>query len=166
MTVIDRILTLKEERNLTNRDVEIGAGLANSSISQWKKGKGKPSLDNIVKLSKFFHVSSDYLLCLTDDCVPKNEISLTPDGTPATTPSDKILSDGGESPASAACAQDPSTHLSSKDPAGTSGLSTDNQRESHHLSGEEYVLLEIFRNLPGIDRFRLIQYCMNLRDEK
>ena len=59
--------------------MEIGAGLANSSISQWKKGKGKPSLDNIVKLSKFFHVSSDYLLCLTDDCASENEISLTSD---------------------------------------------------------------------------------------
>ena len=91
MTVIDRILALKDERNLTNRDVEIGAGLANSSISQWKKGKGKPSLDNIVKLSKFFHVSSDYLLCLTDDCASEDEIS--PKGI-----SDTALSENGETP--------------------------------------------------------------------
>lgn len=98
MTVIDRILALKDERNLTNRDVEIGAGLANSSISQWKKGKGKPSLDNIVKLSKFFHVSSDYLLCLTDDCASEDEISLTSDEISPKDISDAALSENGETP--------------------------------------------------------------------
>ena len=66
MTTIDRILQLRDEHHLTSKEVEISAGLANSSISQWKKGRGKPSLDSIVKLSHFFHVSSDYLLCLTD----------------------------------------------------------------------------------------------------
>lgn len=66
MTIIDRIFALKEENNLTSKEVEIGAGLANSSLSQWKKGKGKPSLENIVKVAKFFHVSTDYLLCLTE----------------------------------------------------------------------------------------------------
>ena len=66
MDAIDRIFQLKEERKLTNKEVELGAGLANSSLSQWKKGKGKPSLDNIVKVATFFDVSTDYLLCLSD----------------------------------------------------------------------------------------------------
>lgn len=67
MTVVDRIFQLKEERNLTSKDVEVGAGLANSSLSQWKKGKGKPSLENIVKVASYFDVSTDYLLCLSED---------------------------------------------------------------------------------------------------
>ena len=67
MTVIERILQLKEERSLTKKEVETGAGLANSSLSQWEKGKGKPSLENIIKLCRFFDVSSDYLLGLSDE---------------------------------------------------------------------------------------------------
>ncbi len=80
MTIIDRIFQLKEEQNLTSKDVELGAGLANSSLSQWKKGKGKPSLENIVKVAAFFHVTTDYLLCLSDqrgnDTKQNFEISL------------------------------------------------------------------------------------------
>lgn len=67
MSITDRITMLQEERSLTNKDVEIGAGLANASISQWKKGKGKPSLESIVKLATYFEVTTDYLLCLSDN---------------------------------------------------------------------------------------------------
>lgn len=67
MTIIERIFELKDEHNLTSKDVERGAGLANSSLSQWKKGRGKPSLENIIKVADFFHVTTDYLLCLSDD---------------------------------------------------------------------------------------------------
>ena len=78
MTTIERILLLRDEQNLTSKEVETGAGLANSSISQWKKGRGKPSLDNIIKLARFFNVSSDYLLGLQESSsVPEIEISLT-----------------------------------------------------------------------------------------
>ena len=66
MSIIDRITILQEERNLTNKEVEVGAGLANASISQWKKGKGKPSLENIIKVATYFEVTTDYLLCLSD----------------------------------------------------------------------------------------------------
>ena len=83
MTIIDRIFQLKDERNLTNKEVEIGAGLANSSLSQWKKGKGKPSLDNIVKVATYFHVTTDYLLCLSEvrESSCKIENSLTEEET-------------------------------------------------------------------------------------
>ena len=67
MSIVDRITMLQEERNLTNKDVELGAGLANASISQWKKGKGKPSLDNIIKVATYFEVTTDFLLCLSDN---------------------------------------------------------------------------------------------------
>lgn len=83
MTIIDRIFQLKEENNLTNKDVENGAGLANSSLSQWKHGKGKPSMENIVKIATYFHVTADYLLCLSDErnTRPKIEKSLTEEET-------------------------------------------------------------------------------------
>lgn len=66
MSIVDRILTLQEERNVTNKEIEIGAGLANASVSQWKRGKGKPSLENIIKVATYFQVTTDYLLGLSD----------------------------------------------------------------------------------------------------
>lgn len=76
MSIVDRILTLQEERKVTNKEIEIGAGLANASVSQWKKGKGKPSLENIIKVATYFQVTTDYLLGLSD--------------TPAYVPTSKI----------------------------------------------------------------------------
>lgn len=75
--IVERITELQEARGLTNRAVETGAGLANSVISQWKKGKGKPSLDAIVKLSNYFNVSTDYLIGTSTNMEIGAEISLT-----------------------------------------------------------------------------------------
>lgn len=70
MSIVDRILVLQEERKVTNKDIETGAGLANASVSQWKKGKGKPSLENIIKVATYFQVTTDYLLGLSDTPTP------------------------------------------------------------------------------------------------
>lgn len=75
--IVERITQLQEARGLTNRAVEVGAGLSNSVISQWKKGKGKPSLENIVKLSKFFGVTTDFLIGTSPNMETSAEISLT-----------------------------------------------------------------------------------------
>lgn len=108
MTTIDRILLLRDEQNLTSKEVETGAGLANSSISQWKRGRGKPSLDNIVKLSQFFNVSADYLL----------------------------------------------------------GLSTQRSAIEYEisLSDEDSILLTAYHSAKTMDRFRIIQTCLNALD--
>lgn len=66
MDIIERIQNLRDEMGLSNRDVERGAGIASSSISQWRRGNGKPCLENIIRLSEFFGVSTDYLLGLSD----------------------------------------------------------------------------------------------------
>ena len=107
MSTIERILLLRDEQNLTSKDVEIGADLANSSISQWKRGRGKPSLESIVKLAHFFHVTSDYLLCLSD--------------------------------------------VRNSQPSGF----------EISLSEEEKLLLHAFHHSCALDRFRIIQTCMN-----
>lgn len=44
-------------KQLTN-DLEI----SNSAITDWKKGKAKPSTDAIIKLATYFNVSTDYIL--------------------------------------------------------------------------------------------------------
>lgn len=74
-----RILSLQKEKALNDHQLEVEAGLPISSIQAWTKGKKRkdgtiaetaPSIDSIVKLARYFNVSADYLLCLTDQPKP------------------------------------------------------------------------------------------------
>lgn len=74
-----RIIQLKEKMGLNDHQLEIGAGLKPAFLQAWKNGKKnskgeivevKPSTDSITKLARYFNVSADYLLCLTDVPTP------------------------------------------------------------------------------------------------
>lgn len=74
-----RIIQLKEKMGLNDHQLEIGAGLKPAFLQAWKNGKKnskgeivevKPSTDSITKLARYFNVSADYLLCLTDEPKP------------------------------------------------------------------------------------------------
>lgn len=71
-----RILTIQKERGLNDHQLELLAGLPVSSIQAWTKGKKRkdgsiaetaPSIDSIIKLARYFNISADYLLCLTNE---------------------------------------------------------------------------------------------------
>lgn len=62
MDIIDRILRLMSERNITATLLTTKTGLSRSAISEWKKGKAQPSVDAIAKIAIFFNVSTDFLL--------------------------------------------------------------------------------------------------------
>lgn len=63
---IGRILELLNTTNEATYKVEKNAGLSNASFQAWKNGRSKPSSDSIVKLAKYFNVTTDYLLGLSD----------------------------------------------------------------------------------------------------
>ena len=65
--MIDRILLLMNEAGITAAKLAETLQLPNSAITEWKKGKAKPSADAISKLAKYFDVSADYLLGISDD---------------------------------------------------------------------------------------------------
>jgi len=67
MSTLDRIQSLMSAYNMTAKQLVIELGLYSSAISDWKRGKALPSYDAIIKISQYFNISSDYLLCLTDD---------------------------------------------------------------------------------------------------
>ena len=60
--MIERILKLMEQRGVTASRLSAEAGLPSSAITEWKKGKAKPSLDALRKISDYFNVSIDYLV--------------------------------------------------------------------------------------------------------
>lgn len=74
--VINRILDLMKKNNITAKQLTSDLEISNSSISDWKRGKGKPSSDAIVKMAEYFNVTTDYLL-LGTTCNKTNNINLT-----------------------------------------------------------------------------------------
>ena len=58
-----RLRELREARGWTQEEVAERAGLAASVVSHFETGvRGKPSADNLVKISKALGVTADYLL--------------------------------------------------------------------------------------------------------
>ena len=60
--MINRILKLIKENGITAKKITSDLEISSSSISDWKKGKGKPSAETIIKLANYFNVSTDYIL--------------------------------------------------------------------------------------------------------
>lgn len=59
---IQRIIHLIELFDITAKTLMEATSLSNSAISEWKKGKAKPSAEALVKISKYFEVPIEYLL--------------------------------------------------------------------------------------------------------
>lgn len=60
--LLERIYDLLDKHEIKPTQIANELGLSNSAFSDWKKGKGKPSLDAVVKFSEYFGVSMDYLV--------------------------------------------------------------------------------------------------------
>ena len=66
----ERLADLIHEKRLNTVKLANLIGIDNSTIYKWKNEPSKPSADALVKLAKFFNVSTDYLMGLTDNNVP------------------------------------------------------------------------------------------------
>lgn len=62
----DKLKSLRTEKKLTQKQVADQIGLAISAVSSYKSGSRYPSYDVLVRLAHIFHVSTDYLLGMTD----------------------------------------------------------------------------------------------------
>ena len=62
----EKLKSLRIEKKLTQKQVADRIGLAISAVSSYESGTRYPSYDVLVKLARIFHVSTDYLLGMTD----------------------------------------------------------------------------------------------------
>lgn len=62
----EKLRSLRIENNLTQKQVADRIGLAISAVSSYEAGTRYPSYESLIKLSRMFHVSTDYLLGLTE----------------------------------------------------------------------------------------------------
>lgn len=58
----NRIQELRKERNITQVALSTQIGVSQETISAYENEKNDPSLENLLKLSKYLNVSIDYIL--------------------------------------------------------------------------------------------------------
>ena len=61
-SINERIHDLRERSGLTQSDLAIQLGMTRSGVNAWEMGISKPSLENLVILSRILHTTTDYLL--------------------------------------------------------------------------------------------------------
>lgn len=62
-----RMISARESLQLSQEGLANKAGMAPAAISHFETGARKPSFDNLRKLANALDVTSDFLLCRTDD---------------------------------------------------------------------------------------------------
>jgi len=53
---------LRKSHNLTQQELGTKVGLSKAVVSKYENGMGYPNFDMLIKISKFFGVTTDYLL--------------------------------------------------------------------------------------------------------
>ena len=61
-----RLKELRTEKGLTLIQLSKATNLSKSAISAWEVGSRTPNAEAIITLAKYFNVSTDYLLGVTD----------------------------------------------------------------------------------------------------
>lgn len=62
----ERLKELRLERNISTVKLATAIGVSNSIISRWENGLRVPSIDHLYNIAKYFGVTSDYLIGLSD----------------------------------------------------------------------------------------------------
>ena len=65
----EKIRQLRRNFNLSQVDLAAKLGVTKQCVSNWENDNILPSIDMLVKLAKFFNVSTDYLLGLSSSNV-------------------------------------------------------------------------------------------------
>ena len=63
---MNRIRSLREDRDLRQIDVAKATGIDQKTLSNYETGKTNPDSFAIVRLAEFFNVSTDFLLGVND----------------------------------------------------------------------------------------------------
>lgn len=72
MNLSNRIQSLRETNKLSQEELAEKLEVSRQAISKWENGVSKPDINNIVKLSEIYGVTTDFLLTGVE--IPKNEL--------------------------------------------------------------------------------------------
>ena len=65
-TFYKQLKEIREYNKLSQRKLAIDLGVTQACVAKWETGDREPSLDDLIKIAKYFGVSADYLLGLED----------------------------------------------------------------------------------------------------
>lgn len=65
-----RLKQLRQKHNLTQSALADILGLKPTAISNYESQRNEPSFERLIILSEYFEVSCDYLLGITNSCLP------------------------------------------------------------------------------------------------
>ena len=65
--IADKIKQLRVSNNMTQADLAKKLNITRSSVNAWEMGISSPSTAYLVELAELFHVSTDYLLGLSNN---------------------------------------------------------------------------------------------------
>lgn len=66
MNIGERLTSLRENKGYMQKDVAYKLEIAANTLSGYERNLRKPDTDALIKLAKFYNVSSDYLLGISD----------------------------------------------------------------------------------------------------
>ena len=67
MTLGDKLSRLRKENNYTQEQLADVLGVSRQAISKWESNITYPETDKLVRMSKLFHCTTDYLLLDEDE---------------------------------------------------------------------------------------------------
>lgn len=66
MEFIDKLHELLEDNRISKNKLAKEIGISEGTIRSWENGK-YPTIEKLIKISQYFSISTDELLCITED---------------------------------------------------------------------------------------------------
>ena len=66
LNIADRIRYLRDKAGMTQTDLAKRLGISRNAVNAWEMSVSVPTLSNVVEMSRIFHVTTDYLLSISD----------------------------------------------------------------------------------------------------
>ena len=67
MDYIDRLISLREDNDIEQKELAELLGITQSAYSKYEKRRCKMSIEDLIKLCKYYNVSADYILGLPEN---------------------------------------------------------------------------------------------------
>ena len=64
MDYIDRLISLREDNDIEQKELAELLGITQSAYSKYEKRRCKMSIEDLIKLCKYYNVSADHILGL------------------------------------------------------------------------------------------------------
>lgn len=83
-----RLKELREEKNLSQKQVSVAIKTNQSNIARWENGINEPAISFAIALADYFGVTVDYLIGRTDEL---GNVAVMPPAAPALAENEKTL---------------------------------------------------------------------------